>query len=94
MNYENCELSEPKDFQGNPPATSTDIWNYQKMVCSSTPETIELVENASTGASFYISKQLSYGDILLITFLTLFLIFGIFKFLIDFIIPKRMNFKR
>lgn len=92
MNYEKkCEFLEPRDFQGNTPSTSTDFWNYQKMVCSST---MELVENASTGASFYISKEIDYGDILVMTFLTLFLILGIFKFLINFVIPKRINFKR
>ncbi|GAI58134.1 unnamed protein product, partial [marine sediment metagenome] len=49
---------------------------------------IELIENTTTGAEFYISKTIGYGDILIITFLMLFLIFGILKFLTDFVIPK------
>lgn len=90
----NCEFSNPKDYQGNPPATSTDFWNYQELNCSSTDDTVELIENASTSTFFYISRFLSYGDILIIIFLMLFLVFGIMKFITNFIIPKRINFKR
>jgi len=86
-----CEFQTPKTHTGETP-TSTDFWNYQEMICSSTLET--LVENASTGASFYLSKQIGYGEILILTFLTLFLLFGILSFLINVIIPKRINFKK
>ncbi|GAH94180.1 unnamed protein product [marine sediment metagenome] len=96
MNYEiNCQFSNPKTFDGSTP-TSTDFWNYENVICqgTSTPATIELIENASTGASFYVSKTIGYGDILIITFLLLFLVFGILKFLTDFLVPKLINFKR
>ena len=56
--------------------------------------TQEKVVNYDTGAEFIVNQSVSYGDFLIITFLFLFLIFGIAKFLIGFFIPKFMNFKR
>jgi len=46
------------------------------------------------GVNFYIDKNLSYGDIIIITFLSIFLIFGIINFMIKFFIPKFINFKK
>ena len=93
MDYEiNCEFSTPKTFDDSTP-TSTDFWNYKNVICQST-STAELIENTTTGASFYVRQEISYGDILIITFLTLFLVFGVLKFLTDFLIPKLVNFKR
>jgi len=84
----NCQYSTPVNL-----GTEEDPdWAYSEALCEF-PQ-IELIENATTGAEFYISKTIGYGDILVITFLTLFLIFGILKFLTDFLIPKLVNFKR
>lgn len=94
MDYEiSCEFQDPKTHTGQTP-TSTDFWNYQKAICQGTSTSLELIENASTGASFYISKEVGYGDILIVTFLMLFLVFGILQFLIGFIIPKFISFRR
>lgn len=54
-------------------------WNYSEMFCQSDSAEIqlleiELIENASTGANFFIKKNVSYGDFLIITFLMIFLI--------------------
>jgi hypothetical protein len=38
---------------------------------------VELIQNTTTGAEFYIEKTFSYGDAVVVFFLTLFLIFGI-----------------
>jgi len=78
-------------------------WNFSKMTCYGTSsemasstfaQTIEKIENASTGSEFYVSKTINYGDILLSFFILLFVVFGVFKFLISFVIPKFINFKR
>lgn len=45
-----------------------------------------------TDASFYLSKTLTYGDIVLFVFLTMFLVWSIIKCLWSFIYPS--NFKR
>jgi len=96
-----CEFVNPKTWENLPPASETEIWNYSEIYCQTTDASTsiqflknELIQNASTGAEFFVDKSVSYGDFLVITFLMIFLIFGIMKFLIGFIIPKRMNFKR
>ncbi len=43
---------------------------------------------------FYVDKTIGYGDILITTFLTIFLVFSIVGFLIKFFIPNFINFKR
>lgn len=55
--------------------------------------TIELITNTSTDAEFYIEKVISYDDIIIILLLLLLLIFGIVKFLVNFIIPKIVRFR-
>lgn len=86
-----CALTTPKTFDGSVPATSTDFWQYSEMVCTSTETAF--IENQTTGAEFHIRKSITYGDFIVILFLTIFLIFGIMKFLFDFLIPKLVNFK-
>lgn len=83
-----CQFSTPINLG----TEETPDWAYSEMTCEFSE--IELIENATTGAEFYISKTIGYGDILIITFLMLFLIFGILKFLTDFLIPRLVNFKR
>ena len=91
MNYEmSCTYSEPVNLgtEENPD------WHYSKADCSLPDETIELIQNSTTGAEFYIKKQLDYGEILVFTFLMIFLVFGILKFITDFLVPKLVNFRR
>ena len=104
-----CEFSEPVHWDPEeeafcPSCASSppfEDWNFSKMTCSgsgsetSTQElTYELIENAQTGSDFYLSKSLSYGDIFIVFFLMCFVVFGIFNFLTNFIIPKFMNFRK
>lgn len=80
------QFSLPLTCEGTPPTTSTDFWQYSKMVKEE--ERIELIENATTGATFFLNKEITYGDFLIIVFLMLFLIFGIVRFFINFIMKK------
>lgn len=89
---QHCEFNSPRTWENLEPVNKTDFWQYSEMFCQS--EEIELIENATTGAEFYIKKSVSYGDFIIITFLTIFLIFGVLKFLMDFLIPKLVNFRR
>ena len=91
MDYEmSCTYSEPVNLgtEENP------SWAYSKADCILPDETIELIQNSTTGAEFYITKKLDYGDIIIWSFLAIFLIFGILKFITDFLIPKLVNFRR
>ena len=89
-----CEFNSPRTWENIEPVSKTDFWQYSEIYCQYENAEIELIENATTGAEFFIKKSVSYGDFLIITFLTIFLIFGILKFLTNFLIPKLMNFKR
>lgn len=77
----NCEYSEVINLEPDPELPAQ--WHYSKATCQI--ETIELIRNSETGAEFYIEKTMSYGDLLLITFISIFLIFGILKFIWNFI---------
>jgi hypothetical protein len=88
----NCIFSEPVLFTGEPPATTTDIWQFSEMECFSS--STELIQNASTGAEFYLQKSIDYGDVLILIFFLLFAIFGTIKIIGDFWIPRRMDFHR
>lgn len=97
----NCQFYDPVNL-GSPPTEKPD-YEFSKMICSGTStelgtstfdKTIELIQNDQTGSEFYISKVFNYGDLMITFFLMLLIVFGIFKFLMDFVIPKFMNFKR
>ena len=90
-----CEFNSPVDYQGNPPATATDTWNFSQLNCTSTPatSTMEVIQNEA-GSEFYLDKSINYGEILIGFFLLLALIFASLKFVIDFWIPKKFTFKK
>lgn len=54
----------------------------------SMPDIYTQIQNASTDAEFYLEKTINYGDLLIIIFLSIFLIFGIISFLWKFIYSK------
>jgi len=85
-----CNFYNPVNFLGEP-ATGDEIWNFQNATCDN--QIFTLVENATTDAKFYLDKSFSYGDILITIFLSIFLIFGIVKFLFGFIYPF-VSFKK
>lgn len=77
-----CEFSTPLNFEGQPPAEG-DPFQFQYATCQS--ETLALIHNDTNGAEFYIQKTLTYGELLLIIFISIFFVFGIFKFIWNFI---------
>jgi hypothetical protein len=75
-----CIFSQPQNYQGNPP-NNHEAFAFAHMTCNTSE-----AENVSNGtANFYISKQLDYGQILILTFLLLFFVFGTIKFLWNYI---------
>jgi len=82
----NCDFTDPTNLG----TEEMPDWEYSKVGCIFTEQEIssELIENSTTGAEFYLDKRVSYGEVLVLTFLMLFLVFGILKFLTDFLIPK------
>jgi hypothetical protein len=78
-----CEFSNPVNYEGNPPLES-EPFQFKNLTCNE-GNLFTLIQNPETEAEFYIQKTMSYGDLILIIFLSIFLIFGIFKFLWNFI---------
>ena len=92
-----CEFNSPRTWENLEPTNKLDFWQYSEIYCQSDDVKLlenELIENTTTGAEFFIKKSVSYGDFLIIVFLMIILIWGIMKFLINFFIPKLMNFKK
>lgn len=85
-----CEFLNPVNFEGQPPLTG-EPFQFKNASCD-TGELYTLIENTETGAEFYIQKTMSYGDLILIIFISIALIFGIFKFIWNFI-QQNWNFK-
>ena len=81
----NCVFSEPIDLD---PLGTADF-EFTKITCSNT--NLELITNPNTNAEFYLDKSLNYGEILILVFLLLFVIFGITKAITDFFIPRRIT---
>lgn len=84
-----CIYSEPVNAIGETPATG-DYFSFSKVSCVSDTQT--LITNGTTGSNFYVDKTLNYGDIILIAIFIIFLIFGVFKFVWNFI-QQNWNFK-
>lgn len=79
-----CEFSNPVNYLGDP-ASEGEIWNFKTSTCL---ERFELIENSTTGAEFFIDKTINYGEILLLFFVSIFLISIIFKMTWNFICPR------
>ena len=84
MDTFNCEFSTPLTFENLPPALATDFWQYQKMACD-LPAQATITDGTNT---FYISKSVDFGELVLVFFLTLFLMIKIFTLVWDFVFPK------
>ena len=76
-----CDFTTPLNYLGETPIAG-DPFAFSEMTCvdASTSEYV----NGVSGANFYIKKSLSYGDILVLTFLILFFVAGVFKLLWNF----------
>lgn len=87
-----CQFSEPLQVSnGGSLQTPTDKnanFQFSKLVCDN-PTTTELITNLDyPEREFFVEKTLTYGDVLIIWFLTLFFIALISKFIFDFFWKK------
>lgn len=77
-----CQFLEPVELD-------TGEWEYSKMSCTTTGEHFEQVINADfPSRNFYIDKSFSYGDAIIIWFLTIAMIFVITKTIFNFFWKK------
>lgn len=53
------------------------IWNYSEIICDD--EVLTLIKNETTDGEFYVQKTLTYGEAMILWFLTIFAFYLIFK---------------
>lgn len=59
------------------------------------PEYIEQINSTtSTSTSFYLDKTITYGDSIIFTLLFVIIVFSVAKFLLNWFIPKKLNWKQ
>ena len=87
-----CNFFNPRMFNGSTPSSTDEFWQFANANCTSTQT--ELIINDENGRQFFLDKSITYGDFLIISFLFLFMVFGIVKFLVDWFIPKKLDWKQ
>jgi hypothetical protein len=90
----NCIFSEPLVSKKTgeittlvPPDATNQNFQYSKMVCDTTEltQTQTLIENAETGAKFWVNGSFTYGEATIIIFLTIFTLCIIGKIIYNFL---------
>jgi len=79
----NCEFSDPVNL-------GTDSWAYSQMDCtfSEGENPLALIESATSEGYFYMNPSLTYGDVIIFIFLSLFTIAIICKAIGDFVFSR------
>ncbi len=81
-----CDFLSPVNYNGEFP-TSSEFWNFSEVVCSSTNETLI----ASGSENFIIDNSINYGQILIILFLILGIVFNLTIFIRDFVKNRKLE---
>ena len=81
-----CQFNSPRTWENLEPTNKLDFWNYSEWTCWS--EKSELIQNSETGAEFYLDKTLTYGEAMILWFLTIFTFVLIFKIAYNFFWKK------
>jgi len=81
MKHLNCQFTDPVNL-----GIEIEDWEFSKMECDF--DTLKFIKSDSTDSDFFLSKTINYGDVLVIFFLSIFLIFMIVKTLWNFIFSK------
>jgi len=90
----NCIFSDPVIWNGASTTRAMDPFAFKNALCSdattTTGQSIEITNGSST---FYLNKEISYGDLFFVFFATVFTLFFIFDFLYRFIFKIKVNFR-
>jgi hypothetical protein len=77
-------------LEGNPiHYAQTQTWNWTNLNCEYATSLMEAIKNPTTGAEYYLTKTFSYGDILFIVFISIFLIYFLLKAIWDFFFANK-----
>jgi len=80
----NCNFSQPVNYLGNPP-DKNDPFAFSQMTCDGAVGEGSTIEQITGTGTFWISKQLDYGQILILTFFLIFFVGFITKSLWNFV---------
>jgi len=80
----NCNFSQPVNYLGNPPGKN-DPFAFSQATCDGSIGEGSSIEQINGTGEFWISKQLDYGQVLILTFLLIFFVGFIVKFLWNFV---------
>ena len=75
----NCNFSQPVNYLGNPPGKN-DPFAFTQMTCDESVGLGVSTEQITGAGEFWISKQLDYGQVLILTFLLIFFVGFVVKF--------------
>ena len=79
----NCNFSQPVNYTGEPPAAK-EPFAFSQMTCDGSVGTGGATEQITGAGEFWVSKQLDYGQVLILTFLLIFFVGFVAKFLWNF----------
>jgi len=79
----NCNFSQPVNYLGNPPGKN-DPFAFSQMTCDGSTGEGSSAEQITGVGEFWISKQVDYGQVLILTFLLIFFVGFIAKLLWNF----------
>lgn len=66
----NCEFTDIVNLETDPELPAQ--WAFSKFDCQF--ETLELIQSGSTQAEFYLDKRVSYGDVFVMVFISLYIL--------------------
>lgn len=75
----NCNFSQPVNYQGVAPKEK-ESFAFSQMTCTDITSTGSNIEEIAGVGNFWISKQLDYGQVLILTFLLIFFVGFVVKF--------------
>jgi len=79
----NCNFSQPVNYTGMPPGDK-EPFAFSQVTCDGSGSTGGSTEQITGAGEFWISKQLDYGQVLILTFLLIFFVGFVVKFLWNF----------
>jgi len=91
---QDCSFSVPQNYLGQTPSSTDESFQFASSSCAAFSQVQERISNTGDTKGFFVDKTISYGNYIIIIFLFLFLVFGVVKFFVDFLIPKKLDWKQ
>lgn len=94
-NMINCELKNPLTFEGVPPATENDNWQYSEIICdndyTSASSSDKIILVSQDDKSFFLDNTITLGDFLIVAFLIILFVGFSLTFIRDFAKNRKLE---